>query len=165
VAAGGFEPPTQGLVDKSPRQWLSLKEVEVIEYMHRIKLLSVAVLIVLAAVLLLTSGCQGGSSGESNSDNTPVTPTVTKPNPVVESVVANSTGELDKYYAILNITIKNDGAEGMILLKASITQGDQTTDNDISLYMSQGERESVKLVFPLKWQGDEWTPHVTAEVP
>lgn len=133
--------------------------------MPRIKLFSIAALTILTAILLLTSGCLGGSEGASSTASATPTPKVTKPEPVVESVVANSTGEADHYYCILNVTIKNSGAEGVILLKASMTQGDQTTENDMSLYMSQGEEKSVKLVFPIKWQGGDWTPHVLAEVP
>ncbi len=129
--------------------------------MYRKKLLSIANLIVLAVVLLLASGCVS----KTNSDNTTPTLMVTKPRPVVESLVANTTGGPDKYYAVLNITIKNDGADGIILLKATMTQGSQSTENDMPLYMTQGERESVRLVFPLEWQGGEWTPHVVAEVP
>jgi hypothetical protein len=80
-------------------------------------------------------------------------------------VNATTTGIEDNYYAILNITAKNQGADGIIIVVGSITQAGQTQTNEIPVYLTSGSSQIVKLVFPLKWEGGAWTPSVQTEVP
>ena len=80
-------------------------------------------------------------------------------------VNATTAGIEDNYYAILNITAKNQGADGIIIVVGSITQAGQTQSNEIPVYLTSGSAQIVKLVFPIKWKGEDWTPTVQAEVP
>ncbi len=130
--------------------------------MNRARLLNVAALIVLAAILFSALGCLNtGSSGGSAQP----TAEVTKPKPSVESVDASTSGMLDKYYAILDITIKNDGADGEVIVVGTITQGSQTIENDLPVYITRNSKQVVRLVFPLKWKGGDWVPKVEVQIP
>ena len=128
--------------------------------MSRAKPLSVVVAI-LVAVLFFASSCGGSSSTTS----TPTPAAAIKPEPVVEAVNAETSGMLDKYYAILDITVKNKGADGTVILVASITQGAQTLENEFPIYITHNAKQVVRLVFPLKWKGGDWTPNVRTQVP
>jgi len=122
------------------------------------KLLYTAILIMLAAVIFSASGCFVKST-------TPTTPEVLKPKPIVEAVNAATSGMLDSYYAILDITVKNDGADGTVNVIASVTQGTQTIKNEMPVYITRNAKQVVRLVFPLKWKGGDWTPDVQVQVP
>ncbi len=130
--------------------------------MSRAKVLGVIVLVILAAVLFSASGC---SSRSNFASSTPTTTEIIKPKPVVEAVDASTSGMLDNYYAILDITVKNDGADGTVIVVASVTQGAQTIKNEMPLYITHNAKQMVRLVFPLKWEGGDWTPNVRVEVP
>jgi hypothetical protein len=80
-------------------------------------------------------------------------------------VNATTAGVFDNYCAILDISIRNDGADGMVVVVGTITQAGETKKNEIPVYLTQGATQRVKLVFPLKWRGGDWTPNVTVEVP
>jgi hypothetical protein len=90
---------------------------------------------------------------------------ISKPKPTVVLVNATTAGVFDNYFAILNITAKNDGADGIVIVVASINQAGETRKNEMPVYLSQGATQTVKLVFPLKWRGGDWTPTVGTEVP
>jgi hypothetical protein len=128
--------------------------------MKRVRAFNTAALIALAVVLSFASGCLGGKNPAQ-----PTAPQITKPKPSVESVTAVTTGTPDNYYVILDITAKNDGADGMVIIYGSITQAGQTITNELAVYMTHNTKEVVRLVFPLKWKGGDWTPKVDAQVP
>jgi hypothetical protein len=128
------------------------------------KLAGVIILIAIAAVM--ASACGGGSSASTNPKPTAVASSdISKPNPTVLLVSATTAGILDNYYAILNITARNEGADGIVIVVGTITQAGQTQRNEIPVYLTSGAAQTVKLVFPLKWKGGEWTPTVQTEIP
>ena len=128
------------------------------------KLAGAIILIAIAAIM--ASACGGGSSASVNPSPTAVSSSnISKPNPTVLLVNATTAGIEDNYYTILNITAKNQGADGIIIVVGSITQAGQTQSNEIPVYLTSGSSQTVKLVFPLKWKGGEWTPSVQTEVP
>jgi hypothetical protein len=132
--------------------------------MKSTKLAGLIVLIGIAAVM--ASACGGGSSASANPKPTAVeSSSISKPNPTVLLVNATTAGVFDNYYAILNITAKNEGADGVVIVVASITQAGQTQTNEIPVYLPSGSAQTVKLVFPIKWKGGDWTPTVQTEVP
>ena len=128
------------------------------------KLVGVIILIAIAAVI--ASACGGGSSASTNSKPTAIASSdISKPSPTVLLVNSTTAGVLENYYAILNITAKNEGADGIVIVVASITQAGQTQRNEMPVYLTAGSAQTVKLVFPLKWKGGDWTPTVQTEIP
>jgi len=79
--------------------------------------------------------------------------------------VATTSGTQSAYYATLDIQVKNEGAEGTVLVQASITQDEKTTSNEMPVYLAQNETHELKLTFPLEWEGGEFTSTVDAIVP
>jgi len=127
------------------------------------KLAGLIIMIAIAAVM--ASAC-GGSSASTNPSPTAVASSdISKPRPTVLLVNATTAGVLENYYAILNITAKNEGADGIVIVVGSITQAGQTQRNEIPVYLPSGSAQTVKLVFPLKWKGGEWTPTVETVIP
>lgn len=132
--------------------------------MKSMKLAGVVIFIAIAAVM--ASACGGGSSASTSLKPTAVpSSNISKPNPTVLLVNATTAGVFDSYYAILNITAKNEGADGIVIVIGSITQAGQTQKNEIPVYLTSGSAQTVKLVFPIKWKGGDWTPTVQTEVP
>jgi hypothetical protein len=130
--------------------------------MLRSKLFGAVLLVLLTLSTLLLSGCFGTiGNGGTATDST----AVVKPNPVVESVVATTSGTESAYYAILDIKIKNRGAEGTLLVVASVTQSGKTVQDEMPVYLKQGKTHELKMTFPLTWKGGEWTSSVHTEVP
>jgi hypothetical protein len=128
------------------------------------KLAGVIILIAIAAVM--ASACGGGGSANTNPKPTSVPASdISKPSPTVLLVNATTAGLFENYYAILNITAKNEGADGVVIVVASITQAGQTQKNEMPVYLTAGSAQTVKLVFPLKWKGGDWTPTVQTEIP
>jgi len=129
------------------------------------RLAGVIILIAIAAVM--ASACGGGSSASTNNPKpTAISSSdISKPSPTVLLVNATTAGVMDNYYAILNITAKNEGADGVVIVVGSITQAGVTQQNEIPIYLTSGSAQTVKLVFPLKWKGGDWTPSVQTEVP
>ena len=128
------------------------------------KLAGVIILIAIAAVM--ASACGGGGSANTNPQPSSVPASdISKPRPTVLLVNATTAGVFENYYAILNITAKNEGADGVVIVVASITQAGQTQKNEMPVYLTAGSAQTVKLVFPLKWKGGDWTPTVQTEVP
>jgi hypothetical protein len=119
-------------------------------------------IIVLAAVLLLATSCFN-SSGTT-------TPTVNssdavRPKPSVVNVVASTSGLDNAYFATLDITVKNDGAEGTILVVGSVTQNSATNQAEEPVFLKQGETHELKLTFPLVWKGGAFTSNVQTIIP
>ena len=127
------------------------------------RLIGVVVLVIAAALMLISTGCFGTSPA--NSSGTSATPTVVKPQPRVESVVATTSGTRTSYFATLAIKVKNEGAEGTILVIGSVTQAGKTSKNEMEVFLKQGESHELKLTYPLVWQGGDFTTSVQALVP
>jgi hypothetical protein len=118
--------------------------------------------IILAALMILATSCFGNSS----STTPPVSSTdAVKPKPSVQSVVASTSGIANAYYATLDITVKNDGAEGTILVIGSVTQNGAINQAQEPVFLKQGESHELKLTFPLVWQGGAFTSNVQTIIP
>jgi hypothetical protein len=133
------------------------------------KFLRIAAITILALTLLLAAGCdsiKGAFSKDDTSTTTalPVT-SMPKPRPVVKSVEATTSGMESHYYAILEITIENLGSDGTVIIKATLTQGGVTQTNDMITNLDKDKTQTLPLVFPLKWQGGDWTQTVDVIVP
>jgi ABC-type glycerol-3-phosphate transport system substrate-binding protein len=117
---------------------------------------------IVTALLLLASGCFGNAS-LGGSQATPLE--VIKPKPSVERITASTSGTEGAYYAILDIIVKNTGAEGTILVVGSVVQGGVTQQNEMPVYMMNGESHELKMTFPLKWKGGEFTAAAHCQLP
>ncbi len=123
---------------------------------------SVAILVLVSVLMIFSGGCFSSTGGETTAtDKT----TALKPTPVVDSVIATTSGTEGAYYAILDIKVKNKGAEGTILVVASITQNSKTQQDEMPVYLKQNEVHELKLTFPLVWKGGEWNSNVHTQVP
>ncbi len=131
--------------------------------MKRSMLAGIVLLIAIASVL--ASACGGGANASSEAKTSVISSQINKPKPIVVLVNATTAGVFDNYYAILNITAKNDGADGMVVVVGTVTQAGETEKAEIPVSLSSGETQTAKLVFPLKWMGGEWTPNVETRVP
>jgi hypothetical protein len=139
------------------------KEINGQEDLMKSKLfVSAALVIMLAALLTLLSGCF--TSGSSSTPTTSSTQAV-KPKPSVENVIATTSGTADAYFATLDIKVKNEGAEGIILVIGKITQAGQTTQREMPVFLKDGESHEIKLTFPLVWRGGDFTSNVETLVP
>ncbi len=125
---------------------------------------------VLTLTLLLLPGCD--SVGDFFSSDDPSTTATTlpvtsmpKPQPVVKSVEATTSGMDSHYYAILEITIDNKGSDGTVIVKATLTQGGVTQTNEMVTNLNKDKTQMLRLTFPLKWKGGEWTQSVEVVVP
>jgi len=132
-----------------------------------------AIVVVLMLTVVLASAC--GSKASTSTTPNPTNPStaspyaisedVIKPQPVVVSTKATTAGTPDDYYAILDITVSNEGAEGWVIVLGSITQGEATTTKEMPVYLASNAMRNMRLVFPLEWRGGEWTPSVQTELP
>jgi hypothetical protein len=125
------------------------------------KIYSSIILMVVAAFMLTATGCFGNMSGASISDK----PSALKPAPQITNLIATTSGVKDAYYAILDIKVKNEGAEGTVLVQASVTQSGVTNQREMEVYLKQGETHELKLTFPLVWKGGDFTPNAQATIP
>lgn len=124
------------------------------------------ILVILFSLNLLTGcGLYSSLTGGGSPSGTPSPEVVQKPKPAIVEVNATTSGQLDYYYAILEISVKNDGADGTALLTVTITQGTQVQTREVPVYLTKNTREALRLVFPLKWKGGDWTPAVKIDVP
>ena len=132
--------------------------------------LSAKKLLVIGACLALTLGLlacskEAGTKSLETSSTAGTPQAAGKPHPRVETVKASTAGFYDDYYAILDADISNDGTAGSVLVLASITQSGTTTTKKIPMTVQRDETQSIRFVFPLQWQGGEWTPTVNVVVP
>lgn len=88
-----------------------------------------------------------------------------KPQPRVTGITASTAGFVDDYYVIVEAVVKNDGADGLVLVTADLAQGGATNTKQIPVSLTKGESQPIRFVFPVKWKGGEWTPSVRAEIP
>jgi hypothetical protein len=131
--------------------------------MKRVMLLGAAIVIMLGTLMLTFTGCFG--SGNRTEITTTITPDALKPKPTVLPVVATTSGTEAAYYAVLDIKVKNEGAEGVVLVKASVTQNGVTNTNEMPVYLKNKETHGLKMTFPLVWKGGEFKSAVEAVVP
>lgn len=131
------------------------------EEMRHSKLFGAVILVVLAASMVLAIGCSSNSSSSSGS----TTATVLKPEPQVESVVASTSGTQNAYYATVDIQVKNNGAAGVILVQASVTQSGKTSQGNTSVFLTKGQEGEAQLTFPLVWEGGNFSCTAVAIVP
>jgi hypothetical protein len=127
------------------------------------RLFGVVVLVAVMVLILLSAGCFG--TNPANTTDTPTTPAVIKPQPRVENVVATTSGTKSSYFATLAIKVKNEGAEGTILVIGTVTQAGKSAQNDMEVFLKQGESHELKLTYPLVWQGGDFVTSVQAIVP
>ncbi len=134
--------------------------------MQRSKLLGLALLMTIAVLVLITGGCFSGSSDTVGSTPS-VTANVLKPLPKVEEITANTTGSESNYVVFLHVKVKNNGANGTIVLQGKVTQNGMTITHEMSVYdLKKGEtREVVLEPFSLVWKGGDWSADVKAIVP
>lgn len=130
--------------------------------MRRNRILSLSVVFLALVLMLVSTGCFSSTSAATTPSGTPKT---VKPKPVVVSVNADTSRTENSYYAILEITVKNEGAEGTVLINASVRQAGKTTSDKMPVYIQKGKTQSVRMIFPLIWEGGEWTPAVSVKVP
>ena len=138
--------------------------------MVRARVVRIAALSVLALTLILASGCDSikGAFGSNDNSSTTTAPPVTampKPKPVVKSVEATTSGMENNYFAILEITIDNKGSDGTVIVKATLTQGGVTQTNEMITNLNKDKTQMLRLTFPLKWKGGDWTQSVEVVVP
>lgn len=126
-----------------------------------------ALVALLAALSILSLACAGETASTPPASPAPtvVTAKMIKPAPSVVSVVASTLGMFDNYYAIVEVTVRNDGADGMVVVFGSITQGGETKESELPTYIVHNGTQTVKLVFPLKWKGGAWTPKIEVGIP
>ncbi len=129
--------------------------------MNRKALIYATVIVMLAALMIVSTSCFGNS----NASGVTTSSEAIKPKPSVEKTIATTSGTESAYYATLDITVKNDGAEGTILVIASVTQAGKTSQNEMPVYLKQGESHELKMTFPLVWKGGEFTSSVQTVVP
>lgn len=134
------------------------------ETMHQSKLIGFTALAILVVTLFLVPGCLSGTNVPNSGSSTP-TPAVAKPRPVIESVNAITSGLGNNYYAILEVTLRNEGSDGTAVVSASVTQGNQTQTNEMVTNINHNTTQVLRLTFPLKWKGGDWTQTVQAIVP
>ena len=128
---------------------------------------TVVILLSVLMVLSLLPGCGLFSTGKSSGDTTgtPSPVGAMKPKPTIIDVSASTSGQLDYYYAILDINLKNDGAEGTVMVTATVAQGKENKTHEVPVSLAKDSKQPLRLVFPLKWKGGDWTPTVKVEVP
>ena len=132
------------------------------------KKLAGVVAVGLLATVLGTACWGGGPSSAAATNNLPTTSPATevvKPRPVIAGVVASTAGMFDDYVAILDITVINNGSDGLTIVPGSIAQAGVNMKKELPIFLAHNATQTVKLVFPIKWRGGEWTPTVSAEIP
>jgi hypothetical protein len=122
-----------------------------------------AIMIMLGTLLVVATGCFGNASAIGN--NPTVTPEALKPKPKILPVVATTTGTANAYYAVLDIKVKNEGAEGVVLVKANLSQAGATQSDEMPVYLKHNETHELKLTFKLVWKGGDFQSDVQAIVP
>jgi hypothetical protein len=127
----------------------------------KLKISRAIILIIVFSFMITVASCFKGNA----SSTTSVTSTVLKPMPKVESVIAATSGTEAAYFTTLDIKVRNDGAEGTILVLAEVTQNGKSNQEKMSVFLQEGESHELKLTFPLVWQGGAFTQNVQTIVP
>jgi hypothetical protein len=90
---------------------------------------------------------------------------IAKPKPVVVGINATTTGMFEDYYAILDVTVRNEGADGMIILISGINQANKNVTSELPTYLPRNVTQTVRMVLPLNWRSGDWTPSAVVEIP
>ena len=114
--------------------------------MKRVWLIGAAIVIMLGILTVGMTGCFGTNNGGATAT---ATPEAQKPKPTILPVVATTSGTANNYFAILDIKVKNEGAEGVVLVKATITQAEKSQNDEMPVYLMHNETHELKLTFPL----------------
>ncbi len=130
--------------------------------MPRLVLRGAVILVLIAA---LSTGLMGCFSTSVSSSTESAASSAIKPAPEVIKVIATTSGTQSAYYATLDIKVKNNGAEGTILVKATLTQNGTSSSNEMPVFLKQNETHEMKLTFPLVWLGGDFTSNVETIVP
>ena len=133
--------------------------------MRYTRLAGVVVFVAIAALLASACGGGGASTEAEPTKSFAQSSQISKPKPKVMLVNATTAGVFENYFAILDITAKNEGADGVIIIVGSITQGSETKRIEMPVFLTKDTAQTIRLVFPIKWRGGEWTPSVETEVP
>lgn len=120
-------------------------------------------ILILAFFVVTFGSCSKANSLSSNSSAPSIA--VVKPNPEIISIIASTNGVQDAYCVALDITIKNNGAEGTILVVANVAQAEKVEQSEMPVFIKSGQTQEIKMTFPLVWQGGDWTPSAKALVP
>jgi hypothetical protein len=129
--------------------------------MQLTRIFGAVILVIIASLMLAASSCFGSVSGASTGTSSgPV-----KPKPTIVSNIATTSGTAAAYYTTLDIKVRNEGAEGTVLVQASVTQSGTTNAREQEVYLAAGETHELKLTFPLVWKGGEFSSNVQAIVP
>jgi hypothetical protein len=129
--------------------------------MHRFKIWGASILMITVVLMLTAASCF--SSGTAST--TSISSTALKPQPKVDSVIATTSGTELAYYTTLDVKVSNDGAEGTILVIATVTQNGKSNTDKMPVFLKKGENHELKMTFPLIWQGGEFTSNVQTIVP
>lgn len=121
--------------------------------------------VILVLIAALSTGLMGCFSTSSSTSIESAASSAVKPAPEVVKVVATTSGTESAYYATLDIKVKNSGAEGTILVKATLTQNGTSSSNEMPVFLKQNETHELKLTFPLVWRGGDFTSNVETIVP
>ena len=78
---------------------------------------------------------------------------------------ASTAGNASDYYVIVDANVKNEGAEGVVNVVASVTQAGTSSTKETPVTLARGAAQNVRFVFPIKWKGGDWVPKVSTEVP
>lgn len=114
---------------------------------------------------LLTVVFLGACSPRGSGSPAPIEETAIKPSPQVVDITASTVGFYEDFQVILDASIKNGGAAGVIIVIASVTQSGSTSTKQMPVFVDKGKTQVVRFVFPIKWKGGDWTPSVTTELP
>src|SRR4030043_2067678 len=99
--------------------------------MRYTRLAGVVVFVAIAALLASACGGGGASTEAEPTKSFAQSSQISKPKPKVMLVNATTAGVFENYFAILDITAKNEGAEGVVIIVASITQGSDTKTSEM----------------------------------
>ena len=124
-----------------------------------------AMVLLMITIMLVSTSCFGGASLAGDNSSGSSAPTVITPKPVVQSTVAATSGTAGGYYVTMDITVKNEGAEGTILVIANVTQAGKTATNEMPVFIKKGGTQELKMTFPLVWKGGDPTYTVQAVIP
>src|SRR4030042_80433 len=128
--------------------------------MRYTRLAGVVVFVAIAALLASACGGGGASTEAEPTKSVAQSSQISKPKPKVMLVNATTAGGFENYFAILDIKAKKEGADGVIIIVGSITQGSETKRNEMPVFLTKDTAQTIRLVFPLTWRGGEWTPSV-----
>jgi len=125
---------------------------------NRARSFGIVIALILLAMFFSISACSSTSTG-------PTTITVNQVKPSVQSVSIVNTGTSGNYYAILDITVRNAGADGMVIVVGHVTQGGQTTTSQMPAYLTANSKQVIRMVMPLQWGAGQATAAAEVQIP